>query len=352
MSFNTETPQTIQRRQESEIEMALPGSNPRLANTAESMIARSTSLAAYEIHKHIDEEAKEILPHTATRTLDQHGNMKNVERKMPTKAKGVVTFSGTDGNIVPANTILQRSDNVQFITLADVTMTSGQGSVLVEAIDTGSNGNTPANSSLSLVSPILGIESNITVNSDGLVSGTDIETNTLYRGRIIEQWRQPPHAGALFDYEYWAKQVPGVTRAWAFENLTQGIPVSVTFVFDGRNDIFPTMSDIADVETYINSQRPVGARFDVFAPIAKHIDLQIAINPNNVAVQQAVMAEVEDFFTRESEPGTTLRLSRLQESISAATGEFYHELILPTNDIDTNESELPVVGSVTWSLAT
>ena len=81
MSFNTETPQTIQRRQEAEAEMVLPGSSPRIANTPEALVTRATTLAGYELHKHIDEEAKEILPHTATRTLPQHGSMQSVDQK-------------------------------------------------------------------------------------------------------------------------------------------------------------------------------------------------------------------------------------------------------------------------------
>ena len=352
MSFNTETPQTIQRRQEAEAEMVLPGSSPRIANTPEALVTRATTLVGYELHKHIDEEAKEILPHTATRTLPQHGSMQTVDQKSENKAQGIAQFTGIDGAIIPALTIIQRADNVQFVTTADVTIVGTTVNGTIEAVNAGANGNTPAATNLELISPLIGIESTVIVDVDGLSLGADIERVEPYRERILEQWRQPPHGGALFDYSYWAKQVPGVTRAWPFENLVQGIPVSITFVIDDRDDIFPTALEVAAVEEYIDTQRPVGALFEVFAPTAKSIDMEIGLNPNTVAVQETVRAELEDFFKREAEPGKTLRLSRLQESISVATGEFHHVLITPNADIVADESELPTLGTITWSLAT
>lgn len=352
MPFKRETPDKIQRRQESEIEMALPGSNPRIPDTPESMISRSVSLAAYEMHGHIEEEAKEILPHTATRTLDQHADLRGLTRNDPNIATGGVTFSGEDGAVVPAGVILQRADGWQYELDNDVIIVGGTGVGVITAIIEGVSGNTPNASTLSFISPELSINTAVIVNASGLSGGADKENNDSFRSRILEQWRQPPHGGAIFDYIYWGKQVSGVTRVWAFEDLVTGIPVSVTFVMDNKtDDIIPTPTEVTAVYDHINKLRPVGARFEVFAPVELPVNIEVALNPNNVEVQASVQAEIEDFFQRESEPGKKLRLSRLQEAVSVATGEFFHELITPTTDINPTESQLPVIGTIIWSAA-
>jgi uncharacterized phage protein gp47/JayE len=48
----------------------------------------------------------------------------------------------------------------------------------------------------------------------------------------------------------------------------------------------------------------------------------IAINPNTVAVQEAVSQSLSSTFLREATVGGILRLSHIREAISVATGEF------------------------------
>ncbi|EFX8571630.1 MULTISPECIES: hypothetical protein [Shigella] len=49
-----------------------------------------------------------------------------------------------------------------------------------------------------------------------------------------------------------------------------------------------------------------------------------------------------------SVPEGRMYLSRISEAISLSAGEVAHRLIVPSSDIDLGETELPVLGEITW----
>lgn len=194
-----------------------------------------------------------------------------------------------------------------------------------------------------------GAQSTATVNAPGLSAGTDEETDDRLRARVLERIQQPPHGGAAHDYVTWAKEVAGVTRAWVYpEQLGLGT-VQVIFVMDDKEGtIIPDSTEVETVQDYIDAACPVTADVTVTAPVADAIDFTINISPNTSIVQQAIQAELEDFFKREAEPGGTLYLSRIREAISTAAGEFAHVLVTPSANIVSSFGDLPVLGNITF----
>ena len=73
------------------------------------------------------------------------------------------------------------------------------------------------------------------------------------------------------------------------------------------------------------------------------------LSPDTPAIRAAVQAELADFFARESEPGGTLWLSRINEAISLAEGEFRHVLELPSVDVEASPGVLSVFGDVSFA---
>lgn len=353
MSFDIPTPMAIQQRIEAESSLALGSQHAALAGTAENMVARITTIVAFELYGFIAQIALQILPPSAAAEfLERHGTFWLDEgRKEASKATGPVVVTGSAGVVIPAGAILKRPDNTAYQFVEDVTIGGGgTGTGTVIALNAGLAGNTPAAITLNLTAPIIGVSSTV-VGTAGLTGGADVESDYDLLGRITDRVQNPPHGGALHDYEAWAKEVAGVTRAWAKQGSDGVMTVDVTFVMDNKPDtIVPSLVEIGSVFDHIESVRPVGSRPNVFAPTLQTVNFSIALNPNTVAVQQAIQAELEDFFNREgTAKGQTLYLSRLSEAVSVGAGEHHHQLITPAANVVVPFGSLPVLGTIAWS---
>ena len=350
MPFNRPSPKDIYKRMIALFDVAFPTSDARVQNSVENVLSRGVGMASNEMHGHIQEESKEILPHTAVRTLERHASLRNIFLKQPQAAIGSADFAGADGTIIPAGTLMQRADNVEYTLEEDITITDETAVGTVVCNSLGAIGNAEAGVKLTLISPVAGVESSAVVAEGGISAGVDAEEAEDLRARVLEDWREPPQGGALHDYRRWAKEVAGVTRAWAFSKLYGVGTVGVTFVMDNKiGSILPDENEVALVQEYIDSVRPDGSHTIVYAPVAKLVDLEIQLRPNTVLVQQAILAEVQDFFSREAAPGETLHLSRLSEAISVGAGEHHHKLASPVASITATKAEMPILGEITWS---
>lgn len=350
MPFNRPTPTEILHRLEVELNAAFPGADAKLRQSVESVLARMQAMSSHEMYGYIDWIAKQILPDTAdAEVLDRHSTLWGVPRKASTAATGAITFTGTTGITIPAGAVLRRADNAEYTLDADVTLAGGTGTGQVSASVAGADGNAVVGAKLNLTSPVAGVQSQTTVAGAGLTGGTDTESDADLRRRIIARIQQPPHGGADHDYVAWALAVAGVTRAWVYP-LQYGLgTVGVTFVMDNKaGTIIPSAGEVTDVQDYIDTQRPVTADVTVFAPVAVPVNFQINLSPNTVAVQNAIKAELEDFFRREAKPGGTLYISRIREAISTAAGEFDHVLVAPAANVVMAFGQMPVIGTWTW----
>lgn len=302
-------------------------------------------------HGHIEYMSRQLFVHSMeAEYLDQEASLYKITRKAATFATGNVVFTGTDGSVIPAGTVVQRGDGAEFLVGDDGVIAGGTVTVTVTARVAGVDGDTEAGVSLSLVSAIAGVSSSGNVDVDGIAGGIDTETDTALRQRILARKRQPPHGGASFDYENWALEVAGVTRAWVYPNHLGLGTVGLAFVMDDSDPIIPDAAKVAEVQAYIEdlTRKPVTAQLEVFAPVAYAIDLDISLSPNTAAVQAAVTAEIADFLRREGEPGATIYLSRINEAISVAQGEENHVLTSPVADIVLSTGEIPVIGAINF----
>lgn len=87
----------------------------------------------------------------------------------------------------------------------------------------------------------------------------------------------------------------------------------------------------------------------MFAAQAKAIPLTIALAKDTEEIRAAVAAELDSLMLRDGVPNGKIYVSRISEAISIATGELAHQLTAPTQDITMGDTELPVVGEITWA---
>jgi uncharacterized phage protein gp47/JayE len=169
--------------------------------------------------------------------------------------------------------------------------------------------------------------------------------------RYLQDVRNPTSdGGGTGDYVRWAREVAGVTRAW--ETSAEAGEVEVAFVRDNDGSgsaILPDSGERAAVLAYVQEQAPITVVVSVATLTANTVNFTLSVLPNTVAVQDAVEAELADFFTREAEPGGTLDLSRINEAISSAAGETSHVLASPAADVTSTSTQMPILGTVTFT---
>jgi len=342
--------QTLLSRAQSDISARLPGADPSLRRTLLGVLARIQAGSTHGLYGYLEWVAKQILVDTADADmLDRHGSIWGVPRKQAVAAKGSVTFTGVDGSSIAAGTLIQRGDAVQFTTDAIANIAAGVASVAVTAVVAGINGNTTSASALSLVSPIVGVDSSVTVDAAGITNGADVEADEAYRTRTLDRIRSASHGGAASDYVTWALEVAGVTRAWVYAQELGIGTVSVRFVVDNDpSSLIPDAAKVAEVQTYIDALRPVTADLTVVAPVAAPIAMTIALTPNDATTQAAVTAELNDLISCEATPGGTILLSHIREAISIAAGETNHVLSVPAADVTNTTGKIATLGVITW----
>lgn len=366
--FNRPTRDALVQRAVADMDSELQNGAAFIRRTFERAVAIVSAGMSDSQHAHIAYAARQLIIDTAddeilVRWADIF--MGPNARKAAQKAEFSVLFTGTAGSTVPANTNLTRSDGATFETLALATIPAVppfEISATVRAIETGDEGNTTPGTVLAFEStPPAGIDGDVTVEgsgSDPLGGGADIERIEDLRARLLEWLQDPPEGGGAGDYERWAKEVAGVTRAWELPLQYGPSTVLVLFVqdtFDADGNysgtIFPDATSVQEVYDYIAALAPVTVALQglfVESPVALPMNPTIAISPNNATVQAQVTQQLQDLVLREGAPDGTLRISQIREAISLAADEDYHDLVSPVADIVSGANQLHTVGTITF----
>lgn len=314
--------------------------------------ARVMSGVAHGLYGFIEWLSDQVIYDTAEKEyLERWCSIWGITRKAAAAATGQATFTVQAGAVIPAGTLLQALDGVQYETTADATVAAPTATAPIAAVVPAATGNRASGQSLALVSPVIGVQS--TATAGALSGGADQEVDDALRARFLARIQQPPHGGASFDYVTWALEVAGVTRAWCYPQELGPGTVTVRFVRDNDGSgtaIIPDADEVAAVLAYIDARRPVTAQVTVVAPVSVPLDVQIqGLTPNNATVKAAVEAELKDLLLREAVPGGTILLSHIRAAISAAAGETDYVLLSPTANVANTTGNMSTMGSITWS---
>jgi len=358
MAFVRPTLDTIIDRVKTDIKGSV-GVTSILRRSFLEAISKGIAGAAHMLHGHLYWVSRQIFPDQADQEyLERWASIYGFERKTATYGKYTVDVTGTNASVLPAGTLYQRSDGLQYEVDSDVTIAAGVGTATVSASGAGADYNLESGDQIELVSPVSGINSAAVFNST-TTEAEDEESDEQLRARLVERIQEPPSGGRATDYLLWAKEVAGVTRAWVLPaHLGEG-SVGVSFVEDDETDIIPDAAKVDEVQDYIDDEKPVTADVTVFAPIELTVDMTIAIKPNTVAVQTAISQELKDLFFRDGQVAGSYKtvsetydgvipLSKINEAISIAEGEEDHTVVSPTSDVTPSTGGLATLGTITW----
>lgn len=349
MPFSRPTLSQLVERARDDIDTRLPGADSRLRRSVLDVLARVHAGATHGLYGLLDWLWRQLFPDTAEAdSLARWAAIWGLTRKPATIATGKARVTGANGAIVPAGALLVRSDGAEYLTAQAATIAAGEALLDIAAGAAGPAGNAEAGVVLTFASPVAGVVATAAVQAPGLVGGGGEEADDALRARLLARIRRPPHGGNRSDYERWALEVPGVTRAWVYPLLLGPGTVSVYFVMDGRPDPIPLAADVEAVQAYLDERRPVTAAVSVFAPVPQPLPMTVQATPATESVRAAIAAEIADLLYREAEPGGVILISRLREAISLAAGEADHVLIQPAGNVAAEPGRIIVPGEIAW----
>lgn len=289
--------------------------------------------------------------------LERHGLDYGIARKSKSFAQGgVVVVAGSWPFTIPAGTIITReSDGAQYATTQVRSVDKYTLSAVVPVIASvaGRSGNTVYGAPMNAALP--GVASSA-VDEYGLGQGADEETDEQLRVRILARKRYPPHGGSKYDYERWALEMPGVTRAFVSKNAYGRGTVGIWFLMDDTYVAGISLpADVLAVQAHIESVAPVTAHPVAQTPTADCIDVVIRdLAPDTQAVRESVAAELHALFRNTAEPGLperpfVLPVAWLWQAVSNATGEISHQIVAPATDLTFPAGVMPCLQSVRFT---
>ncbi|KQZ80639.1 baseplate J/gp47 family protein [Pseudomonas sp. Root562] len=314
------------------------------------VLARTLGGVAYGLYGYLDWIVEQILPDRADEeTLERVALLRlNQPRNPAQPAEGSVSFTAGAGVALDADVVLQAGDGRTYKVAVGVTTVAGLNTASIEAVDAGTLGNADSGLTLTLVQPVEGIVNAFTVVAPGLAGGIAAESVESLRARVVRSYRVIPHGGSANDYETWALEYPGITRAWCRDSYMGPGTVGLFVMRDGDEEPVPNPTQLAEVKAYIEPLRPVTAELFVLAPVRMPVLYSIHAVPDTSAVRAAISAQLVDLHAREAGLGETLLLTHIAEAISGSSGENDHQLILPAADVVPATNQLLTFGGITW----
>ncbi|HDD9135716.1 TPA: baseplate J/gp47 family protein [Escherichia coli] len=285
----------------------------------EDVRAKVYAAALHTVYGYIDYLAMNMLPDLCDESwLARHAAMKRCPRKGATAASGYMRWEGvSDGLKVTAGSVIQRDDLVQYTATADATSSGGVLRVPIACSSAGAVGNADDGTALILVTPVNGLPSSGV--ADTLTGGFDTEELETWRARVIERYYWTPQGGADGDYVVWAKEVPGITRAWTYRHWMGTGTVGVMIASSDLINPIPEESTETAARQHIVPLAPVaGSDLYVFRPVAHKVDFHIRVTPDTPEIRAAITAELRSFLLRDGYPQGELKVSRISEAISGA----------------------------------
>lgn len=316
----------------------------------EDVRAKVYAAALHTVYGYIDYLAMNMLPDLCDESwLARHAAMKRCPRKAATSASGYIRWDGVNDNLkVSAGAVIQRDDLLTYTVLRDAVSNGGVLRAPILCSSPGTVGNMDDAQALYLVTPVNGLPS--AGLADSIVGGFDNEELEVWRGRVLERYYWTPQGGADPDYVIWAKEVPGITRAWTYRHWMGTGTVGVMVASSDPINPIPDQDTVDAAKEHIEPLAPVaGSDLYLFVPKNKQVDFKIRLTPDTPEIRAAVTAELRSFLFRDGYPTGTLVLSRINEAISVATGEYSHVLVTPAADISIANNELATLGNISWT---
>lgn len=318
-------------------------------------LAEAWSRAAHGVHGHLAWIDAQCSPLTCElERLYDWSALYGVDRLMATRAVGSVLATGVAGTQLLAETPLRGPNGLDYIVQAAVTLGAAATAVAVRCADAGSAGNLTAGQSLTLIDPVVGCNSSLTIAVPGLSGGAEDEDVDDWRVRVAEEWQVVVTRGARSgkddDYRFWARSAhPSVTTALIFRHALGIGTVMVLPICNALADRLPTAAVIDAVSARLEDIAPATADWRVVTPVKRDVLVSVDLLPGFDTAQNraAITAALSDTVLAESGESSLLAVAEVDAAIATVTTQYTR--LAPVADIGVAPGEVLVLAPVVWA---
>ena len=283
--------------------------------------------------------------------LDKYGAMFGLGRTPAATAHVTVTFSGEDGTVIPAGTVVLTAGGVQFSTEFEATIAGGTASVSAAAAAAGAAYNVAAGTVTRLSVSIGGVNS--VTNAASGEGGADAESDASYYERIHAFLSEPVASGNVNHYKQWARSVSGVGNAAVIPLWNGNGTVKVVVASEDNEPVDEAI--VTATAQYIESVRPIGAEVTVVSAAALTVNIATTctLEGGTVAedVEDALSAAVAQMFLdMEMGAAEPVRYNRVLVALLSCEGVVDCTALTlngGTANLPVTAEQVPVLGTVT-----
>lgn len=270
--------------------------------------------------------------------------------------------TGTTGVTIPAGT-LWYAGSLVYSQTADVEIAAGVATVEIEALTAGDAGNLSNGETVTLTTPLAGVDSEATIAST-VTTGEDEESLESFRAQVQEREARKPQGGAAADYVQWALEVPGIVKAFA-HRITPGYAtvyplVALTGVLGER---IPDASKRAEVLAYLSDlhRKPLQSTPVVEEMSEVEFDITVTdLSPDTAALRQTIEDAITAYLltryprqypdeTAPTDVVSAAALSGVAVDAGMESGTLTMEVSgVPLTTRTLAAGELAIFGSITW----
>jgi uncharacterized phage protein gp47/JayE len=286
----------------------------------------------------------------------------------------IVTITGADQveyNVVDqAINVISTTEFTFSIDTTPVTPATGtivvsftSASVTVNSVEFGTETNVGGNVDLTLTNPIIGVDSDVYTNFEGISGGLAVESVESYRNRIGEKFSSyfAPAFTTVGIPVFLKENVAGITRAWVKAAFPDPGKVTIYFVRDNDDDIIPNASQIADAKDAIingtdtvDGIKPANTPDNyviVLAPTPKTVNFHFTtLSPNTDDMKNAITQNLTDYFRNNAEFEQSISQFELNNIIYSTTDSNGNSptFSLALSNVIVGAGEIPILGTVSF----
>ncbi len=230
--------------------------------------------------------------------------------------------------------------------------------VPVTSDDFGAATNQDAGTILTLQSPIVGANDEAGVDFAEIGGGTDQETDTALRTRLLERIQDPVAHFNVAEITSIAKTIAGVTRVFVQEITPAVGQVTIYFMRDNDIDPIPSAGEVTTVKNKILEIKPANTDDSdviVLAPTAVPTDFTFTdLSPNTSTMQTAITANLQQFFDDQTQVGVDIDedtyRAAIATTVDTATGDTVQSFTLstPSGDVTIASGEIGTLGNTVY----
>jgi uncharacterized phage protein gp47/JayE len=278
----------------------------------------------------------------------------SVERLDATFATGQIAVTGNIGAFVLVDELLRADNGLDYSVTAALELASGNNLVTIKCTTSGLAGNLTAGSVLTFVEPQAGVDSEATVDANGITGGAQQEDLETWRARVVDEWQVVTEYGGRSgknrDYVAWAKKAhPSVTGALVYRNILGMGTILVKPICNGLEGRLPTTAIMDAIEAKFLELAPAGADWRVALPSQHLINVNLTLNPavDSDANRALITNAINNLVLSENSEDSVIYQAELDAAIASITTQYTRNA--PLTDITVDQGAVFILNSVVFS---